>query len=84
MICTYDWRIEFIQVLPFGLAGRHHVDFGVFKGPTVPHLGHDLLRVGAKRAVLADEQSVSQTPLLTQDSRYSHIGDGSGDADSIV
>jgi hypothetical protein len=79
--CTHDWRIELIQVLPFGLAGRHHVDFGVFEWPTVPHLGHDLLRVGAERAVLADEQGVAQTPLLAEDGGYSHVGDGSGDAD---
>ena len=65
--CTHDWRVELIQVLPFGLAGRHHVDFGVFEGATVPYFGHDLLRVGAERAVLANEQGVTQTPLLSED-----------------
>ena len=75
MVCTHDWRIELVQVLPFGLAGCHDVDFGVLEGPTVPYLGHDLLRVGAQRAVLADEQGVSQTPLLAEDGRYSHVGE---------
>ena len=73
--CTHDWRIKLIQVLPLGLTRRHHVYFGVFKGSSVPYLGHDLLRVGAERAVLADEQGVTQTPLLAENGRYSHSED---------